>query len=280
MEAAIGEGDMKRIFLVLIAVILLGYAFDPVAPFDVIKSVKNAGGGAMDTTDAAFQAYVANHTGAMTGAAIIDSIKDKKVEIDSAWTFKSTVVIHIQSSIPDSALVVIVDTGAGGGQAIAYSPIAIHGTGINSGTDYPLQIKNSAGNSIFYVSGVGRTYIDERLTVDDGIVDYDYLNVYGHTLLGNAAADTVGVMGKLKVQKNIYNVASGSTFTNCVLPTHPDSVPQFGYPGPTYIDTALVAIMATGMSAPIGYGQMFVDTTGTDSVIVMIGAVRLGFPIE
>lgn len=283
---------MKRILILIAFAAMLAYAQDPIAPFDIIKHVEGAGEGggvtAAEVGDTAqalrnelYPAMVDTaqaYGGAMTGAAIIDSIKKEKAEIDSSWTFLTTHKIHTTSSVTCTTLAVVVDTGAGGGQGVAFSGLEIYGTGINTGSDYPFRIKNSGGGLLFYINGVGRTYIEERLTVDDGIVDYDYLNVYGDVLLGNAPTDTVGVAGKLHVAKNAYN--AGTTFTNYVLPTHPDSIPQFGYPGPTYIDTGLIAIMETGMTAPTGYAQWFVDTTGTDSVIVMVGAVRRGFPIE
>ena len=45
-------------------------------------------------------------------------------------------------------------------------------------------------------------------------------------------------------------------------------------------DTLQVQIQSTGSAGTTGYATMFVDTTGTDSIIVMVGSTRRGIAIE
>lgn len=50
--------------------------------------------------------------------------------------------------------------------------------------------------------------------------------------------------------------------------------------GDIYADSLLVKILATVKDGPTGYATVFVDTTGTDSLIIMVGSTRRGIAIE
>lgn len=174
-----------------------------------------------------------------------------------------------------------------GGDAVGDQPTYV-GIRIQGSDDDGIQIDSVKDRGIYIdTAKVGL----QTVNCDTGIIikgtslaGYFDGNVYttGNVTLNNSVNDTTTVSGRLEGYTALFS-GNGEFTENLKVGTSlQDTLDVYSKATMSYaqIDTTYLAIKTSFAGAISAYASCFVDTVGTDSLIIMIGATRRGINIE